>query len=340
MKFQMGDKVLLLHSQEEGVVVDIIDKKMLLVEVDGVQFPVYQDQVDHPYLYRFQSKKKEVVKPKLYIDNIKPEKSANTNPYKLGNGLWLVLLPVFDKDVFDDDIVEYCKIYLVNQTEDILQFDYKLFFGQTLDFELRNELRAFQEFYLHDILFERFNDSPRFGVNCALKQPDKCRVDHFEQILKIKTKQLFQRIEHMRMHQEAVISYLLWETYPEKPEPISLNLNSLKSAGYTLNIQRNKEDAHLPPRTVVDLHIDKITNHWQNLSSVEILDLQLNAFEKFYQAAITHRQSTLIVIHGVGKGTLRDEIHALLRNKREVKSFVNQFHPSFGYGATEIFFAY
>jgi dsDNA-specific endonuclease/ATPase MutS2 len=48
----------------------------------------------------------------------------------------------------------------------------------------------------------------------------------------------------------------------------------------------------------------------------------------------------LIVIHGVGEGRLRDEIHDLLRLKKEVKSFVNQYHPLYGYGATEIFFQY
>jgi dsDNA-specific endonuclease/ATPase MutS2 len=55
---------------------------------------------------------------------------------------------------------------------------------------------------------------------------------------------------------------------------------------------------------------------------------------------LAHHQSQLIVIHGVGSGRLRDEIHDLLRLKKEVKSFVNQYHPSFGYGATEIYFQY
>ncbi len=36
----------------------------------------------------------------------------------------------------------------------------------------------------------------------------------------------------------------------------------------------------------------------------------------------------------------RDRIHDILQLKREVKSFVNQYHPNFGYGATEIFFQY
>lgn len=340
MKFQVGDKVLLLHSKEEGVVVDIIDSKMLLVEVDGVQFPVYQDQIDHPYLHRFQSKKQQAPKPKKYVEDIKPEKQVNTNRYQLGHGLWIILLPVFDKDVFDDDIIEYCKIYLLNQTLDTLNFEYQLFLGQSLDFELHNEIRPFQEFYLHDILFEKFNDGPRFVFDTALKTPEKHRVDHCEATLKIKNRQLFQRIENMRLKQEAVVSYLLWDQYPFKPEPVSLNLDALKSAGYTLHSDKKQVNNHLPPRTVVDLHIDKLTDQWSGLSSSEILDIQLKAFEKFYEAAIAHRQSTLIVIHGLGKGTLRDEIHAILRNKREVKSFVNQFHPSFGYGATEIYFAY
>lgn len=339
MKFQVGDKVLLLHSEEEGTVVDFIDAKMLLVEVNGVQFPVYKDQIDHPYLHRFTQKKKEVVKPKKTIEHIKPEKPGNVNRYQLDAGLWLVLLPVFDKDVFDDDIVEYCRLYLVNQTPDMLKVEYKLFYAHDLDLELHNEILPYQEFYLHDIPFEKFNDSPRFSFISSLKQPDASRVEYYESTLKIRNKQLFQRIENMRLKQEAVISYCLWQEYPLKPKPVDLNIDLLKNAGYKM--QYAKKGAHaLPPRTVVDLHIDKLTDQWQTLSPAAMLDMQLNAFEKHFEAALSHRQATLIVIHGVGKGTLRDEIHAILRTKKQVKSFVNQYHPSFGYGATEIFFHY
>jgi dsDNA-specific endonuclease/ATPase MutS2 len=55
---------------------------------------------------------------------------------------------------------------------------------------------------------------------------------------------------------------------------------------------------------------------------------------------VHHLQPSLIVIHGVGEGVLRDEIHELLRHKPEVKTFVNQFHPLYGFGATEIYFQY
>src|SRR6185369_16964503 len=104
MKYQTGDKILMLHSDEEGEIIDIINEKMVMVNVNGVKFPVYTDQIDFPYFKRFSQKKTETKKPKQFIDNIKKEKNAAA--YKVSVGIWLSFLPVFDKDVFDDDIVE------------------------------------------------------------------------------------------------------------------------------------------------------------------------------------------------------------------------------------------
>ena len=95
-----------------------------------------------------------------------------------------------------------------------------------------------------------------------------------------------------------------------------------------------------PARTVVDLHIEKLTDSWKQLSNFEILTIQLKAFEKYYELAVAHHQSSLTVIHGVGVGKLRDEIHDVLRLKRQVKSFINQYNQLYGYGATEIYFEY
>ena len=35
MKYQVGDKILVLHSNEEGEIIDIINDKMVLVDVRG-----------------------------------------------------------------------------------------------------------------------------------------------------------------------------------------------------------------------------------------------------------------------------------------------------------------
>jgi hypothetical protein len=340
MKFQIGDKVLLLHSNEEGEVVDIIDKKMVTVDVGGVQFPVYIDQIDFPYFKRFTEKKDPPPKQKKYVDDVKKEKSSAIKGYNVAEGVWISFLPVFDKDIFDDDVVEYFRIYLVNNTGTEFKFDYHLRYTGESEFNLRNEILPFNDFYIHDVEFEKLNDAPRFDFEFSLATPDRKKADHFEASLKMKAKQLFQRIEEMLQKQEASFSYLLMESYPDKVHTEKVDLHKLSAAGFKV-YDAGQARQHIPPaRSVVDLHIEKISNDWKHLSNFEILTAQLREFEKYYELAVLHMQPTLIIIHGVGEGKLRDEIHDILRLKQEVKSFVNQYHPLYGYGATEIYFQY
>ncbi len=343
MKFQIGDKVLLLHSNEEGEIVDIINKEMVLVDVGGVQFPVYKDQVDFPYFKRFTEKKAPPPKPKQYVDQVKKEKSPVKN-YQVGEGVWLAFLPVFDKDVFDDDVVDYFRIYLVNNTPLGYTFNYNLRFLKKDSFELKNELLPYTDFYVHDVPFEDLNDGPRFELEFRLAQPDKKKAPFYEASLKLKAKQLFQQIEQLLRDQKASFSYLLMEEFPDKVEQESFDMQKLSAAGYKVYDGKHTHHSaktHLPsPRSVVDLHIEKITSHWRGMTNADILATQIHEFEKFYESAVHHLQPSLIVIHGVGEGVLRDEIHELLRHKPEVKTFVNQFHPLYGFGATEIYFQY
>jgi hypothetical protein len=336
MKYQLGDKILVLHSNEEGEVVDIINDKMVLIDVDGVRFPVYMDQIDFPYFKRFSEKKiVENKKDKVYIDNIKKEKA--TSKYKVSEGVWLSFLPVFDKDIFDDDVVENFKLYLINQTDDPYNFIYRINFSGLPGFELKNQIFSLADFYLHDVSLEEMNDSPKFEFEFSLVNADKKKSEYFETSLKIKAKALFKKIEEMKMKNEPTFSFLLFEKYPDKVEEIIPEYTN--SRGLLYDASKAKQNLE-PPRSVIDLHIEKLSNDWNHLSNFEILTLQLRVFEKYYNLAIAHHQPNLIVVHGIGTGKLREEIHEILKNKKEVKSFVNQYHHNFGFGATEIFFQY
>lgn len=337
MKFQIGDKVLILHSNEEGEVIDIINNKMVMVDVRGVKFPAYIDQLDFPYFKKFSEnklfpKKKE----RKYIDDIKKEKHAP----KVADGVWITFLPVMETDEFGDEVVEELKIHLINRTDTAYKFIYTLnYFGQP-DFELKNEVLPFQDFYLHDIPFEDLNDSPTFDFEFSLLQPQKSKADHYEASLRLKPKQLFAKIEEIRSKNEATFSHRLFDTYPDRPPEDKVELGRLAAKGYKI-YDASKAKQHLEPaRSVVDLHIEKITDDWKGLRNHEIVSLQLKTFEKYYDLAVAHMQPSLIVIHGIGTGRLREEIHEQLKHRKEVKTFVNQYHPAFGYGATEIFFEY
>lgn len=339
MKYQVGDTVLILHSGEEGVVTDIINDQMLMVDVKGVNFPVYMDQVDFPYFKRFTEKKfSPAKKEKKFIDDVRKEKIAEQN--RVEDGVWLTFLPVMDMDEFGDLIVEELKLHLVNHTSLSYRFTYKLHFFGKPDFELPNTVHPFEDFYLHDIPFEDLNDSPAFDFEFTLTEPDKKMATHFEASVKLKPKQLFARIEEVKQKNQATFSQLLFEKYPERTVEDKVDPGPLAAKGYKM-YEASKARQHLEPaRTVIDLHIEKLTDDWKGMSNYEILSLQLKTFEKYYHLAVVHHQPSLTVVHGIGEGVLRNEIHDILRLKKEVKSFVNQYHPSFGYGATEIYFQY
>jgi hypothetical protein len=245
-----------------------------------------------------------------------------------------------DTDEFGDTIVEELKVHLVNRTVTPYNFNYKQnFFGET-EFELKNRINPFEDFYLHDILFADLNDNPSFHFEFSLTQPEKKKADYYETSLKLKAKQLFARIEEVKEKNLATFSYKLFDNYPDKPVEDKVELGKLAGKGYKIYAAKEARQHLESPRSVIDLHAEKLTDNWSSMSNYEILGLQLKTFEKYYELALAHMQPSLIVVHGMGTGKLRDEIHDILRMRKEVKSFVNQYHPQFGYGATEIYFQY
>jgi len=77
MKYQVGDEIIVIHSNEEGRIIEIMNDKMVMIEVRGVKFPAYMDQIDFPYFKRFTEKKlfpTKVAPNKIYVDQIPKEK--------------------------------------------------------------------------------------------------------------------------------------------------------------------------------------------------------------------------------------------------------------------------
>ncbi len=337
MKYEVGDNVTVLLTNEDGKVVEIMNEKLVMVEVKGVRFPAYTDQIDFPYFKMFTTKKIPE-KKKVYIDQVRKEKDFQK--LKEGEGVLFSFMPIFSKDVFDDDVVEKFKIHLINQTETAYNFNYNLMIAGESNFSFKNTVEPLNDFYLHNVDFEDLSDSPRFDFEFSLKEPDKRKAPFFETSLKLKGKQIFKKIEEIQIENLPTFSYKLFDDYPNKVEEEKVDLSQLGNAGFRIYDAAKGKDNLAPARTVVDLHIEKITNSWSHLSNFEMLTFQLNTFEKFYDLAVAHRQPVLTVIHGVGSGKLKDEIHEILRLKKEVKSFVNQYNGLYGFGATEIFLQY
>lgn len=338
MKYQLGDEIIVLHTKEEGKVIELINDKMVLIEIRGVQFPAYIDQIDFPYFQRFTKKNKDIKSaPKKYIDQIQKEKL--TAPSEINDeGVWLYLLPAYELDDFNDEVIHSFKIYLNNKNNQAYHFIYNQFIDDTSQFELGSQIHPHKDFYLHDIAFESFSDNPVLSFDMEMVNPDKTKETKLILEKKLRSKQIFKMAQDMRSRNEPVLKFELFRAWPNK------KTTELKPSYKEINIGNKalpqKQTTTPTPRSVIDLHIDKITNEYKSLDNYTILQMQLDEFEKWYWIAIEHRMPNLTVIHGVGTGKLKDELHETLKSKKFINSFINQYHPAYGYGATEIYFKY
>ncbi len=100
--------------------------------------------------------------------------------------------------------------------------------------------------------------------------------------------------------------------------------------------EKAKTSVVTKPAAEVDLHIEKLTTQLIGLANAEMLQLQLEAFEKALDGAIAHGMHQITFIHGIGNGTLRNEIHRRLGKHIHVKFYEDAQKEKFGYGATKV----
>ncbi len=341
MKFSVGDIVLLKRTGEEGRVVEWINEEMLEVEVGQTHFPVFVDEVEHPYLKWFTEKKKVAVKRKSTPEMIPPEDPGQAVHKNIEKGFHFCFLPVYRFDAFED-VVHKLKVYFINQMsfEVTLQYECSLPSGSI--FSHTAQVGPFGHFYLHDVAFEHMHYQPRFCWILTRRYEGK-RESRMSETLRLKPKKLFEYITKAQVDNSPSFHIKVADDFPEADfvtdAPPVIDTELLKQKVTCSEIPRTRSKAHTRSRKIneIDLHIEQLVASTAGLSNFEMLQIQLDAFEQALYAAIDQQQLSLVVIHGVGKGRLKEEIHAMLRSIPEVSFYQHEWSPRYGYGATEVF---
>lgn len=337
MKFEVGDQVRLLHSGEEGMVVEVMEKGMIKVEVGGVDFPVFEDQLEHPYFKRFTEMRKEKKKPRSLSGEEIPKEKTKVVERK-ETGLQLALLPVYKQGT--EGQISHFKLYYVNETYDKFRIHCKEFLNQELFFQFESEIRPFSRLYLIDFLFDNLNDRPRFDFEIRPVERKKNRLPVFNYTLKLKPKQVMKSLDAVASGEKAMFAYSLFDHYPLIEENVQEDWSFIQPEAKTENSYQSGYATSGLPIYELDLHADKLTDDLRNMNATDILMLQLFTLRQSLDQAIGNRQQSMVIIHGIGKGVLKREVHAILKQTPEVKDFVNQHDFRYGFGATEVFFEY
>lgn len=87
----------------------------------------------------------------------------------------------------------------------------------------------------------------------------------------------------------------------------------------------------------IDLHIHKLVSNERGLRHHHKLQMQLSYCREQLEKARNDKLRKLVIIHGVGEGVLKMEVHKIL-DKYSGLEYHDASYQRYGYGATEVVF--
>lgn len=336
MKFSVGDKVYLEHTGEEGVVTAHIGDQMVMVRVGNTEFPVHTEDISHPYLIWFTNKSRSappVVRPEIPVEKKQP---VSRPP----QGVSLSFMPVLREEGMEE-IPVGLKIYLLNELPHPIRFSYEVRIHKESFFMLQSRIEPYGHIYLHDIPYEKMNDRPKFHWQITDASGDGGREEGG--VLQLKPAKLAAHIHEAVLHQIPTFSSLLLRDFTIREHLLTEEKSHLRNPPVSKKVSaRPVQQRHNPgpPVYELDLHAEKWLDKNDRLSAGEMLHFQLDILNRYLDAAIHCRQERMVIVHGLGKGVLKQAVHEVLKSIPEVSAFYNEWHGKYGFGATEVHFKY
>lgn len=365
--FQIGAKVQLVRAREVGIVTDHLGDGMLMVlfEEEAMEIPIFESdlilaQNTNQSLFHDFDLPSFPQTSQHHVE--KSPKNAVPKAVPTDFGFWVV----FEMWKTANGNVEKFDIHLLNGSPVSVAFDMALHFADRLEDEVHDTLQsAAIEPQISHLLWDELNDAPSLVLRLtplytegAGKVVEKTLKIRLQQLLKHPTKFEFWNNQHLFAFK--IVDNFTFST-PKSTTKTKQNNNTDLSdlRKYTEQALREQkalrqkaeasnnhwifqptpdvgEYAQFPRE--IDLHIEVLHTNHTTLTNEEIVKQQLRAFDHYIEKAVRLGIPRVFVIHGVGKGRLKEMIAARLRRNNQVQTFRNEYHQKYGWGATEIIF--
>ncbi len=340
MLYAKGSRIRLRYSAEEGVVTDILDKDLLMVRLDGdgMEIPIFVEDLENAreeYTRGVKSKGFPIA-PAAGISEQSATPAAESQ-YAILKSFGIQL-------AFDPAPGNHFTIFLLNDTNQDYIFHFEWRAGVKVKMHKHGKISAVMSVELGIIHVDELNEQPEAVLKCA-RVTTEGPGPEMQKTIKIKAKKFFSKTTTAPILNRLVHLYKIFDkSEPEMPagEKEDLKAYTLRKA---IPSARSKGNLRAMPHEVeelagfvpeIDLHIENLGENYKKLSSAEIIRIQLAHFDRYMEKAVRLGAERVFIIHGVGKGRLRDAIAGRLMQMEEVKTFYNNFHPRYGFGATEV----
>lgn len=340
MRLKIGDKVRYLNEVGEGRVTKVIDNKTVeILNEYGFEVPVLEkelvavDVAENEFVNRTNEEKH--IEVDNNIDNVfddeLPEVTSNDTEILLG--------------VIKADNNYMC--YIINDSDfnlyvNIMQIDgdkFKNIFSTKLEAGIKENFISFS------------NDEVKEGVDFVFQlifiaKTQKSVQSPIEKTISIPAVKFFKTGTFKLndyFHEDALI-YPVFE-YGLKNEVEKLTQQDIQkiinqkqeSETYTAELSKKYKTQKSIEITEVDLHIQEVLDNINGLSNTEMLLAQMQKFHSEMKTAIEKSVNKVVFIHGVGNGTLKNELRKSLQNEYEKYKFQDASFKEYGFGATMVY---
>lgn len=319
MQYRVGQRVRLLHDTGEGVIVQLIDKKHVEVDI-GDDFPVDVHINDIVPIDGSEFR---------YLGDHEEREKLETQHAKTVQQLGVALLDVslvvvrqgeegYAVHLFNPEpanILYTCFIKLRGKYQGMASGQLESGTGEQLFSLPKSELHQIKSFYVQVLSFISGKGHPHAPWIQELSW-NKNRLTSRPSFLP-------------SLGEEGWVFSLREDKQTKEVEQIPEN-----------TLQKVQQSDTRTPRLVpeIDLHIENLVKRPHELAPSEMLNIQVKHLEQALSDAITHNYAGMILIHGIGIGRLKAEVHQRLKASAHVKSFSQADPVKYGNGATKVVF--
>lgn len=351
MQFKIGDKVKLLNESGGGYIHKIISPSMVEVMIeDGFNIPYSTTEIlkidDQGTASQFFDEDFGKAPEAPSEEDLKMSHQVSTELFKresldLKKGIYLAFVPQDQKwlmtGLIDIYFVNYSKYDVLfsfflqaengysNKEYDVVEPQNK-FLIETID---RDEINDWLNGHIQVLFIKNELNkviSP-LSKKFQLKGSKFYQENNYKHIDLLESNALIVEIGSMD-YQEMISKNDPIEKKDTKIEPpIKAKIKKVKTL-----IETHKTGSL---EAEVDLHISALSDDYGHLKPQEIMDEQMEYFNKTIEDAMLHQYKKVVYIHGIGNGTLKKKLKDELKGYEEIEVRDASFQH-YGYGAIEV----
>jgi len=348
MILKIGDRVRFLNEVGGGRITSVVNKDMVNVETDdGFEVPTMINNlivVNAPDVYESGKSRNTVVQPApepvKERKTVKPGEPWFSDKNQVAGKDESQFLFVLVPEVPSSPPTGNISMYLVNNCNDTLLFRFSQKTKYNYETVAAGSASPNTKVYLGMIKPEMIADLPLYCFQWLNFRKRSKELESFQQKEIILSAVKFYKPNSFTVTRFFKVPSMVIQL---QENPLKAELDKLSEHDFqqVINLKEPKKKEQvivLPDSEMmeVDLHIHELLDNFTNLTNTEMLTVQMNKFREELAQAINTGVKRIVFIHGVGNGTLKNELRRELQRKYSRYTMQDASFREYGYGATMV----